>query len=62
MLSLTVEAKAREPFGDDVLERWLVAGDSERSKVNRKARWDYIQLHLPKHDSLLLVRYQMLHE
>jgi len=28
MLSLTVEAKASEPFGDEILENWLVAGTS----------------------------------
>lgn len=61
MLSLTVEAKAREAFGDEILERWLVAGESERSIANRKERWYYIQSHLPRSDSLLQVRYQMLH-
>jgi hypothetical protein len=61
MLSLTVEAKATEAFGDDILERWLVAGGSEESRVNRKARWDYVQSYLPKSDSFLPVRYQILH-
>jgi hypothetical protein len=61
MLSLSVEAKAKEAFGDEVLEQWLVAGKTEASKTNRKERWDFIRLHLPKGDSLLQVRYQMLH-
>jgi uncharacterized protein DUF6946 len=61
MLSLTVEAKAKEPFGDEILERWLVAGGSEQSVINRKTRWDYIRQHLPKSESFSRVRYQMLH-
>jgi hypothetical protein len=32
MLSLSVEAKAKEAFGDEVLEQWLVAGKSEASE------------------------------
>ena len=31
MLSLAVGAKATESFGDEILERWLVGGTSERS-------------------------------
>jgi hypothetical protein len=61
MLSLTVEAKAKEPFGGDVLEQWLIAGVSQESKRNRKIRWDQVRAHLPKSDSFLQVRYQMLH-
>jgi hypothetical protein len=61
MLSLTVEAKARETFGDDILERWLDAGGTEESKSNRKTRWDYVQSHLPKSESFFQVRYQILH-
>ncbi len=61
MLSLTVEAKAKESFGDEILERWLVAGDSEQSVINRKTRWDYIRQYLPKSESFSRVRYQMLH-
>jgi hypothetical protein len=61
MLSLTVEAKAKEPFGDDILARWLVAGGTDESKSNRKTRWNYVQSHLPKSDSFLQVRYQILH-
>lgn len=61
MLSLTVEAKAREAFGDEVLEKWLVAGGTEGSISNRKTRWDYVRSHLPESVSFLQVRYQMLH-
>jgi hypothetical protein len=61
MLSLTVEAKAREVFGDDILERWLVAHGTDESKSNRKIRWDYVQSHLPKSDSFFQVCYQILH-
>lgn len=61
MLSLTVEAKAREAFGDDILERWLVAGEAKESLNNRKKRWDYIRSHLPESDSFLQVPYQILH-
>jgi hypothetical protein len=61
MLSLTVEAKACEPFGDEVLEEWLLAGETERSISNREKRWEYIRSHLPKSDLFPRVRYQMLH-
>jgi len=61
MLSLTVEAKASEAFGDEILERWLVAGKTEESISNRNKRWEYIRSHLPKSDFLPQVRYQMLH-
>jgi hypothetical protein len=61
MLSLTVEAKAKEAFGDEILERWLVAGKAEGSISNRKKRWEYVRSYLPKSDSFHQVRYQMLH-
>jgi hypothetical protein len=61
MLSLSVEAKAKEAFGDEALERWLVAGGTDESKSNRKTRWDYVQSYLPRSDSFLQVRYQILH-
>ena len=61
MLSLTIEAKANEFFGDDELEQWLIAGKSEESLANRKQRWEYVQTHLPKSDSFSRVRYQILH-
>ena len=61
MLSLTVEAKASEAFGDAILEQWLIAGQTELSISNRKKRWEYVRSHLPKSDSFLQVRYQLLH-
>ena len=61
MVSMTVEAKASEAFGNESLEKWLVAGGSEASIANRKNRWDYIRSHLPKSDAFLQVRYQILH-
>ena len=61
MLSLTVEAKASEAFGDETLEKWLVSGGTDESKSNRNQRWDYICSHLPESDSFFQVRYQILH-
>jgi hypothetical protein len=60
LLSLTVEAKASEAFGNETLEKWLV-GTSERSTKNRKDRWEYVHANLPPAESYLEVRYQMLH-
>ena len=60
VVSMTVEAKVREAFGDEHLETWLI-GTSEQSAINRKARWEYIRTHLPVADSYLRVRYQILH-
>src|SRR5438477_5709682 len=45
MLSLTVEAKASEAFGDEILEKWLVAGGSQDSKGNREKRMEYVCSH-----------------
>jgi hypothetical protein len=61
MLSLTVEAKAKEKFGDEILEKWLAAGTTEKSRTNREIRFKYIRSNLPRSDSFLKVRYQMLH-
>jgi hypothetical protein len=61
MLSLTVEAKASEPFGDEILENWLVAGKSKESISNREKRFEYVNAHLPHSPSFLQVRYQILH-
>lgn len=61
LLSVAVEAKAREAFGDEILEHWLVGGETALSISRRQKRWDYIQSHLPEADSFLPVRYQMLH-
>ena len=61
LLSLTVEAKAREAFGDEILGKWLEAGKSELSIENRKIRWNHIRVNLPAADSYHEVRYQILH-
>ncbi len=63
MLSLSVEAKERESFGDDILKDWLVKNESDRSKANRQKRWDFIKSHLPNVDASRFeqVRYQILH-
>jgi hypothetical protein len=61
LLSLSVEAKAREAFGDDALEQWLIAGGTALSISRRQQRWDFIRSHLPEADSFLPLRYQMLH-
>lgn len=61
LLSLTVEAKANEPFGNETLKTWLVAGKTEASKSNRQIRWEYILSHLPSSTSYSDVRYQLLH-
>lgn len=61
LVSLSVEAKASEPFGESCLSEWLAAGDSERSIANRRERWDYIRAHLPESDAFSGIRYQLLH-
>jgi hypothetical protein len=61
MLSLTVEAKANEAFGDEIVENWLAARKTKESIDNRKTRFDYVRSHLPMADSFLSVRYQLLH-
>ncbi|SED78272.1 hypothetical protein SAMN05519104_4354 [Rhizobiales bacterium GAS188] len=61
MLSLTVEGKANEAFGDEIVKKWLVAGKTKESCDNRKSRFEHILSHLPKSDSFLQVRYQLLH-
>lgn len=61
LLSMSVEAKAREAFGDDVLDKWLIAGGTALSISRRQERWDFIRSHLPAAESFLPVRYQMLH-
>jgi hypothetical protein len=61
LLSLTVEAKAREVFGDEILGKWLEAGKTELSIENRKVRWNHIRANLPVADSFHEVRYQILH-
>lgn len=48
-VSLSVEAKAGEPFGagNEPLSTWLVSGDSENSRKNRQKRWENIRGNLP---------------
>jgi hypothetical protein len=64
-VSLSVEAKANETFGqaNESLRDWLVAGESERSSRNREERWKHIAEHLPSAaaGAYSLVPYQVLH-
>lgn len=61
-LSMTVEAKAKETFGENTLQEWLVAREGRDSGPNRQKRWDYIREHLPEPtESFMQVRYQILH-
>jgi len=60
-LSLAVEAKAKEAFGDETLEKWLGAGGTDKSKENRNKRWDYVRSNLPRSNFFPQVRYQLLH-
>ena len=50
MVSVSVEAKAGEPFGSGnrTLEAWLKSGKSKGSEENRKKRWRHVQENLPK--------------
>src|SRR5580698_3334834 len=50
LVSVSVEAKANESFGqeNESLKDWLVAGKSDRSRANRKIRWDHIARYLPE--------------
>lgn len=49
-VSLSVEAKANEPYGKDneTLEGWMKSGKSPNSASNRKSRWSHIQENLPQ--------------
>ena len=64
-VSLSLEAKANEPFGqgNQSLKDWLAAGESEKSRQNRRDRWKHIADHLPSAapDAYSLVPYQLLH-
>jgi hypothetical protein len=64
-LSLSVEAKAKEPFGqrNEPLGEWLVAEGSETSLKNRQIRWECIRGHLPSRPAgaYSSVPYQLLH-
>ncbi len=49
LVSLSVEAKAQEAFGNghQPLSAWLAGGDSARSVENRARRWVDLATHLP---------------
>ena len=49
MVSLAVEAKAKETFGtsNELLAAWLESGGSNGSKANRELRWSHVQRNLP---------------
>jgi hypothetical protein len=63
--SLTVEAKAREPFGlgNESLGHWLESGTSDDAKANRRDRWSHVEDNLPKPTSegYTHVPFQLLH-
>ena len=65
LVSMSVEAKASEPFGqnNESLAQWLVAEKSDKSHKNRETRWEYIKDHLPNSatDGYSQVAYQLLH-
>lgn len=62
-VSLAIEAKVNEGFGDSNLEAWLKGTGSVRSRENRKARWDFLRSNLPdtQDDEYQKVAYQLLH-
>jgi Domain of unknown function (DUF6946)/FAD-NAD(P)-binding len=64
-VSLSVEAKAKEPFGqgNESLKDWLDANPSKKSQGNRQERWECIQKNLPRAlvESYSEVAYQLLH-
>jgi hypothetical protein len=71
-VSVTVEAKAKEPFGGETLKGFLEPkprtqeSDNEyrRRRENRRRRFEYISSrlpHPPSSDSFMPVRYQLLH-
>lgn len=49
IVSMSVEAKASEPFGggNEPLEAWLNAGTSTNSPANRWTRWEHVIANLP---------------
>jgi hypothetical protein len=60
-VSVAVEAKANESFGDAILKDWLIGSGSANSKANRHDRWEFVRSYLPHADSYLEARFQMLH-
>jgi hypothetical protein len=63
LVSLAVEAKVDETFGDETLSAWLLAGGTAAARVNRQLRWDHIRAHLPPAADGAYggVAYQLLH-
>ena len=64
-VSLSVEAKAKEPFGqgNESLRQWLDAGKTKESKDNRRERRIHVEENLPKptRDGYAQVPFQLLH-
>lgn len=61
LMSVSVEAKGQEKFGDDALKDWFVSGKSPGSLKNRKQRWEHIRKYLPESNVYEQIRYQILH-
>lgn len=65
LVSMSVEAKANEPFGqsNESLEKWLTNTVSDTSRANRNNRWKFIEKNLPdaKSSTFMGIPYQMLH-
>ncbi len=49
-VSVSIEAKANEPFGNnhESLAEWLQGGKSSRSEPNRVKRWGHVEANLPE--------------
>ena len=62
-VSLTIEAKAKEPFGRETLGAWLHAGKTDRARAHRESRWQFLHDQLPRtvEGAYLPVAYQLLH-
>lgn len=64
-VSVSVEAKANEDFGDNnqTLTAWLKGGKSPGSPVNRLMRWHHIEENLPKggEEAYHRIPFQILH-
>jgi Domain of unknown function (DUF6946) len=64
-ISLSVEAKAKEPFGqgNESLQQWLDGGKTKEAKDNRCERWSHVAENLPKltSEGYVQVPFQLLH-
>lgn len=62
-VSLSIEAKAREAFGNNTLGDWLEAGATPEAQENRQVRWTFLLQQLPEtpNGSYFPVKYQLLH-